>query len=71
MEIVLRSFYETPQTHGGFSARLLRFCYSLLGGELAALERRHYGPIAMILDKVVEEKQLESSQHLEDVAPQG
>ncbi len=41
------------------SPQLLRYYYAVLGGDLSAVERRHYGVVAMTLDTVLEERNSE------------
>jgi hypothetical protein len=52
----LHRFYRRELGHGGLSEFMLRYYYRLLGGDQAAMERRHYGAVAMILDQVIKER---------------
>jgi hypothetical protein len=52
----LQKDFQQKQEGSLINESLLRFHYSILGGDLAAVERRHYATIAMILDTVVAEK---------------
>ena len=54
-ERALQEDYNRKPPGGLMAESLLRFHYSVLGGDNVAVERRHYGTIAMILDKVVDE----------------
>jgi hypothetical protein len=57
----LQEDFNQKQEDCLISDALLRFHYSILGGDIIAVERRHYGTVAMILDTVVVEKNSLSS----------
>ena len=57
----LRADYQRLERSSLMEPALLRFHYSVLGGELMAQERRHYGTVAMILDQVIAEREAKDS----------